>query len=458
MKPDLHLKSRPVTTTSPAPHTPEQLQQSIALHLGGAFFVVFLASFILAGLLAFQLYSRLIESTIDEYGNAVARQLALSSVDAVVRSDLVSLHAQLEKLVANQTVIDAAVYDMENRVLAQAGLTPNARRDIPESAIRHFPATLSFQDSLAGKVIVSLNTTRAYEQRRLLLVYFILSCVAAAVLISVLSMMLARRVVAKYQYSVAQVNQILQASPMLTPFEHTLPNQRAVEQALQQIAVHLTQLEQRNPAPKFVHSGKFQAKPTEGSYAELIIECINLDLLQQQLHPRELQKRLDTFQDHLQKTIPLYHATLVPAAGNHVLLRFPVNDVNDAALQAICAATVMIGLQREQPHADTLNIMLDFRYAVHWHEHHERPLPELLNNQRLKTEMLECHELCRRGKPGDIVVTKAIKQSQQVAEHVKLELISGDSDHDYYRVQRISDNYSRLLEQQVRQLLAASNC
>jgi len=60
--------------------------------------------------------------------------------------------------------------------------------------------------------------------------------------------------------------------------------------------------------------------------------------------------------------------------------------------------------------------------------------------------------LCQQAKPGDILTTKGIKQSPAVAEHVKLDLISGESDSDYYRVQKISDSYKKLLEQQVQQL------
>ena len=80
--------------------------------------------------------------------------------------------------------------------------------------------------------------------------------------------------------------------------------------------------------------------------------------------------------------------------------------------------------------------------------------PLVTLSQTLETEYREMFLLCQRAKPGDILTTKGIKQSPAVAEHVKLDLISGDSDTDYYRVQRISDSYKKLLEQQVQQLVS----
>jgi len=431
------------------------MQKSIALHLGAGFFIAALISTMVIGWFTVRLYHQVVEATISEYGETVAHQLAQASVDAVVRGDLVSLHAQLEKLVSTNTIIDAAVYDMENRVLAQAGVTPNARHNIPDSALRNFPATISFQDSIAGQVIVSLDTSALMKKQFWLYLYLTFGIALTAMTMAALSWFLAHRVVMRYQQLVRHINLALAASPMLTPFDETVPTPQQLDSALKQIGEHIQQLEQRQLTPRFVQNGKHAYRPTEGSYAELMVACTNLEALQQQLHHRELHKHLEHFQKQLTKASKLYHAIAAPSTGSHVLLRFPVNDVDDAALQAICCAAVLLGLLNQNSATDTLNIALEFRFAIHWHEHDTRPLPDILHNQHNQAELNELLDLCRRSRNNDIIVTKAIKQSPQVTEHIKLELISGDSDVDYYRVQRISDNYKKLLEQQIQQLTAS---
>jgi hypothetical protein len=110
------------------------------------------------------------------------------------------------------------------------------------------------------------------------------------------------------------------------------------------------------------------------------------------------------------------------------------------------------GLLKNNTPESTTHINLEFRFVVHWHAHDEREVAELLRNHLLQTEYLEMLHLCQLAKSGEILTTKGIKQSPAVAEHVKLDLISGESDTDSYRVLRISDSYKKLLEQQIQQL------
>jgi len=433
------------------------LQHSPGFRLGASYFAASLASLLILVLLTARLYTQQNELMIREYGNTVAQQLAQSCVDAVVRGDLVSLHAQLEKLTGMDNIVDVAVYDMENHVLAQAGDPATARKKIPEEAIRNFPASISFQDSIAGKVIVGIDTHNVLKQKYWLYIYLVCCLLIALGLVILISKFWSIKARALYEELVKNLNKALASTSTLSTLEHTplkqkLPAWSEVGNKLNHLEEHLRYLEQRSPTPKFIQSGKYAYKPTEGSYAELMIECSNLKQLQQQLHHRELQRLLDNFQDQLVKISNLYHGVSVHSPGDHILLRFLVNDVTDASLQAICCAILLKGLLKNNAPESTTNIALEFRFAVHWHAYDERNVAELLRNHLLHTEYLEMRHLCQQGKPGEILTTKGIKQSPAVAEHVKLDLISGESDTDYYRVLRISDSYKKLLEQQIQQL------
>jgi len=153
---------------------------------------------------------------------------------------------------------------------------------------------------------------------------------------------------------------------------------------------HIRYLAQRSPTPKLVQSSKYIYKPTEGSYAELIIDCVNFKQLQQQLHHRELQRLLDHFQTQLEKVTKLYGGVNIQSPGDHILLRFLVNDVTDASLQAICCAVLLKGLLKTNTPAGTTSIMLEFRFAIHWHAYDERPVVDLLHNHFCKLNTQKC--------------------------------------------------------------------
>jgi len=428
------------------------LQASLVFRLGLSYFAACFISLLVLTALTARLYTQQSETMIHEYGNTVAQQLAQSCVDAVVRGDLVSLHAQLQKLAEMNSVVDAAVYDMENHVLAQAGASADKTSKVPEEAIRNFPASITFQDSVAGKVIIRLNTQNILKQKHWLYGYFICGIIVGLGLIAMISRLWINRANALYRELTISLNNTLSATTTLSPLDQELPAWPEIGNKLKHLAEHLNYIEQRSPAPKLTQSGKYAYKPTEGSYAELMIECSNLKQLQEQIHHRELQRLLDNFQEQLEKVSKLYHGVNIQSPGDHVLLRFLVNDVNDAALQAICCAVLLKGLLKTNTPETTTSLCLEFRFAVHWHAHDERSVADLLHNHLLHTEYLEMLHLCQHAKAGEILTTKGIKQSTAVAEHIKLDLISGESDADYYRVQRISDSYKKLLEQQIQQL------
>ena len=435
----------------------DELRQSPVFRLGSGYFVACLASLLVFALLTVRLYNQQSETIIHEYGNTVASQLAQSCVDAVVRSDLVSLHAQLEKLAEMNSVVDAAVYDMENHVLAQANMAADKKSKIPEDAIRNFPASITFQDSIAGKVIVRLDTQNIIKQKRWLYAYLVCGLIIAFGLVSLISHFWIRRANNLYKELTSNLNQTLSATSTLSPLEQDLPPWPEIGNKLKHLNDHIHYIEQRHleqasPSQRFTQSGKYVYKPTEGSYAELMITCNNLAQLQQQLHHRELQRLLDNFQQQLDKVSKLYHGVNIHSPGDHVLLRFLVNEVSDAALQAICCAVLLRGLLKTNMPETTTGITLDFRFALHWHAHDERAVADLLHNHLQQGEHQEMLHLCQQAKPGEILASKGIKQSPSVAEHIKLDLISGDSDSDYYRVHRISDSYKKLLEQQIQQL------
>jgi uncharacterized membrane protein affecting hemolysin expression len=171
----------------------DELRLSPAFRLGLGYFASCFISLLVLTVLTARLYTQQSETMIREYGNTVAQQLAQSCVDAVVRGDLVSLHAQLEKLTEMNSIVDAAVYDMENHLLAQADASAAKINVIPEESIRNFPASITFQDSIAGKVIIRLDTQAILKQKRWLYAYLLCGLIIGAGLVTLISRFWIRR-------------------------------------------------------------------------------------------------------------------------------------------------------------------------------------------------------------------------------------------------------------------------
>lgn len=120
--------------------------------------VFYLSVGALLGLLltAFVLGERAAQKNADllrEYGSALAQLSARELVDASIKHDLVSMHAIIQGVQAQPRVLMAAVHDLEQSLLVQAGQMP-----APNIRTLEFSAPIPLHDSIAGHAIITLNT------------------------------------------------------------------------------------------------------------------------------------------------------------------------------------------------------------------------------------------------------------------------------------------------------------
>jgi len=428
------------------PHL-KTLWRSIGFRLSLGYLAVFLSGILLIWVFVSNILNQLIEETVDEYGKTVAEQLAQSSVDNLVRGDLVSLQIQLDNLTNLDTVISAAIYDVENRTLVQAGSTPNSRKEINQHNIRNFPATITFDKSIAGKVIVSLNTENLQGIHSHLNTSLTLGILVISLLTIAISYFLGKTASRLYSELFQKIQSI---SPEQVKAEENQINWDNLGSSLKSIGDYIDGLQQDHNAPSHTNTEK-QAPQQTGSYAELLIECTNFETLQQQISHREFKNLTADFEHKLEQSKVLYHGSSFLISGPYVCLRFYADSSSEPPFQAICCAVVLQGLMQNNPHK-SVNVDLNLRMAVHWQEQEAEQLPEILKNHIYKSELEELQFLCSQAGSGEIVTNKNVRQFPSIAEHIKLELISGVSEVDCYRVQKLSDNYQALLNRQIKQL------
>jgi uncharacterized membrane protein affecting hemolysin expression len=94
----------------------------------------------------------------DALGQALTTQTAMSATELLVSNDILSLNVLLGNLVKNPLVAHAAIYSVDNRILAEAGQRP--KNGLLGEAEGLYEIKISFQDVVAGHLRISLDMTQ----------------------------------------------------------------------------------------------------------------------------------------------------------------------------------------------------------------------------------------------------------------------------------------------------------
>ncbi|KKJ98775.1 histidine kinase [Stutzerimonas stutzeri] len=116
--------------------------------------LVALALIIYAWVIGMQ-FKHAMEQQADALGQSLVTQTAASATDLLVANDILSLNVLLSNLVKNPLVAHAAIYSVDNRVLAESGTRPQQGLLGDDNGLYSTP--ISFQEVIAGHLRVSLD-------------------------------------------------------------------------------------------------------------------------------------------------------------------------------------------------------------------------------------------------------------------------------------------------------------
>lgn len=116
--------------------------------------LVALALIIYAWVMGMQ-FKHAMEQQADALGQSLVTQTAASATDLLVANDILSLNVLLSNLVKNPLVAHAAIYSVDNRVLAESGTRPQRSLLGDEEGLYSTP--ISFQEVIAGHLRISLD-------------------------------------------------------------------------------------------------------------------------------------------------------------------------------------------------------------------------------------------------------------------------------------------------------------
>ncbi|WP_462379659.1 histidine kinase [Pseudomonas sp. Marseille-QA0892] len=100
-------------------------------------------------------FKHAMEQQADALGQSLTAQTAQSATDLLVANDVISLNVLLNNLVRNPLVANAAIYSVDNRILAEAGERP--QRSLLQDKDGVYSTDITFQEVIAGHLRVSLD-------------------------------------------------------------------------------------------------------------------------------------------------------------------------------------------------------------------------------------------------------------------------------------------------------------
>lgn len=119
--------------------------------------LVTLALVIYAGVMGLQ-FKQAMHEQADALGQALTTQTATSATELLVSNDILSLNVLLGNLVKNPLVAHAAIYSVDNRILAEAGQRP--KNSLLGEAQGLYEIKITFQDVMAGQLRISLDMSQ----------------------------------------------------------------------------------------------------------------------------------------------------------------------------------------------------------------------------------------------------------------------------------------------------------
>ncbi|EGH43080.1 membrane protein, partial [Pseudomonas syringae pv. pisi str. 1704B] len=119
--------------------------------------LVALALVIYAGVMGLQ-FKQAMHEQADALGQALTTQTATSATELLVSNDILSLNVLLGNLVKNPLVAHAAIYSVDNRILAEAGQRP--KNGLLGEAQGLYEIKITFQDVMAGHLRISLDMSQ----------------------------------------------------------------------------------------------------------------------------------------------------------------------------------------------------------------------------------------------------------------------------------------------------------
>ncbi len=136
-------------------HALRQRRVPLALRIASHSLLLVAAALVIYALVMGMQFKQAMQQQADALGQSLTTQTAASATELLVSNDILSLNVLLNNLVKNPLVAHAAIYSVDNRILAEAGSRPTQSMLGETEGLYSTPIT--FQEVIAGHLRISLD-------------------------------------------------------------------------------------------------------------------------------------------------------------------------------------------------------------------------------------------------------------------------------------------------------------
>lgn len=407
----------------------QQLQSNLTLRL-----IFGYGSLLALGLIAITLLcvTRTEQSFVkvqQQLGESATRQIAHLAVPAVAERDNLALQAMLARLVQTDQILSAAIYDVENQLLAQAGVPPSQLQLIDNQ--RKFSASIGLGDNITGLVSVTLATDTGASASQSLRRWLWLTGLLIGIGIIALSLRFAREFT-EQRRAASQALLALAPESVRAPYQHwqgSLLSEAQISELLCAVRNYAEQL--TTPSTEQLQQLVHQIVDSRQGRIYLLLHCKNLDLLKKQVSREPLATLLQRALTRVNAVALAERAYALPVAGDYLKFVFePVEreQLAEALLRArTCGLAMLEALQQQKQ--NEYGISLNWSATLDWHA---PAANELARNQQLAQDEQRAEWLCREAKSFELVLSVEAGSWLDTSS-VQLMLVHSDDGLPYYR-------------------------
>ncbi|GAA6134743.1 hypothetical protein NBRC116188_15320 [Oceaniserpentilla sp. 4NH20-0058] len=396
----------------------------------------------------------------------LTKQVSLQSAEAIFSQDLLSLNVILAAITEDRSVHYAAVYNLNNELMAEQGSTNDTQSQ---------PISIQHQNEVIGLLEIQLDDTTIAQRTWQLYGLWIVVSLFFVILSSLIGWLIGRTLGRKLQVSQYELEH-LGAIKQIT--EHQSGEFNDLSKALKKLHDTTTLQKVTHHAlsrymqPQLTPSWQHRQLVIETDYTQgavLFFKLANLDQAQQELDKTELASLLEHHYSVIQQAAKLYNGCVTHYEHNGIMVLFDQEQNDDKhSFHGICTGLLVLGLLKQLNEDRSKQGLhnVDFQLALHCGDILTRRFPNTAQVDTkpwlaMNNDKEACHGaalLCEQSEANALLVSKSAIESGQLAgqlsmqKHHNLIQLNGSEPVVSYWIEAFIPNYQALIERQVEHL------
>ena len=233
----------------------------------------------------------------NRYGEQISRTAANKLKSATINNDLISMQAELKELTQKETIVSATIYDLNNQVKVQSGAPNDTLKNSQEYSF--FSTPITQDETVLGQLTIALLKMKDSTAIALPSIAIFLSALFALVWLLVNTIKSPQK-----NHSTEETDPIADEITQSTELEKTTVN--------------------------------------------LLLQLKNIDDMFRQFSKQAQDEKYRDVKSSIQKSLKIYNGKIDAIDAQSIFITLSDNDEQQAVLNAICCAGLLLKTAREQ--------------------------------------------------------------------------------------------------------------